>query len=571
VRLRFLHLTIVALLFLGGTYLHAATNGFSPTLVQACGLSLTDCGGSHPSPSATGTYGFMRNVTSGNLEVVCINWPSTTITLTSVTGSLGTTYTNGPAQSASGSGFLVTNQCVYGLAASTGAEVVTITLSGSVGNGGPAAEVAEFTNISGTLDTSCTGSAASAGANITATCTTTVNGDLMVFYAGSCCGAGNGTVSMPIQFAGSSATKNDYMGWYVAGVAGSYGATYVQNTLVQSVQAFSGVLLAFKPSAITITTSAIADGAQTDAYHDFISCVGGAGAYTYSAVSGLPAWASVNSATGEITGTPNANATSSVQFRCTDGTNTANRTISLTVGSAFVTPTLVQTATSSGNVAHLLQPIKAGDLYVLTTTVQQRFSNLSFVPPASLIVDGINTVFHRVGPVLGNSGKGDAPVSNGIGLITYVGVAPVCAQSDTITQIGSFSVEVWTGLQTVVDDGTYLMQIQTANGNITSPSYTAVAPNELLHSALADGHSGDTVSITAPFTNAVAPWVSNQAGATGQRAVTATGAYTASGAVVGGSNSDTFAIQLLGLRPALAVTACASTVTQFEKDPRQIW
>ena len=79
-------------------------------------------------------------------------------------------------------------------------------------------------------------------------------------------------------------------------------------------------------SELIISTKFLSDGKVGQAYSDFLTAAGGTKPYSWSITSGsLPAGLSLNSSTGQISGTPTAAGTSSFTVRVIDATN-ASRT-----------------------------------------------------------------------------------------------------------------------------------------------------------------------------------------------------------------------------------------------------
>jgi len=84
--------------------------------------------------------------------------------------------------------------------------------------------------------------------------------------------------------------------------------------------------------AVTVGPTSLANGTVASGYSETISASNGAGPYVYAISSGsLPAGLSLNSITGEITGTPTSPTTASFIVRATDANNcTATRAYSVT-------------------------------------------------------------------------------------------------------------------------------------------------------------------------------------------------------------------------------------------------
>jgi large repetitive protein len=116
-----------------------------------------------------------------------------------------------------------------------------------------------------------------------------------------------------------------------AGTGVSYTATCNEDNV------FGAIVFALKPAAAapppSITTTSLPSAAIGIAYSATLAATGGTTPYTWSISSGsLPAWASLNAATGVISGTPTAAATTSFTVKVTDATAlTATQALSITV------------------------------------------------------------------------------------------------------------------------------------------------------------------------------------------------------------------------------------------------
>lgn len=92
----------------------------------------------------------------------------------------------------------------------------------------------------------------------------------------------------------------------------------------------------FMLPALTISFTSLPDGTDGVAYTGQATALGGTGSYTYTKTTG-PAWMSVNSSSGAITGTPNATGTGitvTVTVTDSDG-NTAQVTDTINIVSSF--------------------------------------------------------------------------------------------------------------------------------------------------------------------------------------------------------------------------------------------
>jgi subtilisin family serine protease len=86
--------------------------------------------------------------------------------------------------------------------------------------------------------------------------------------------------------------------------------------------------------ALQVDTEILPDGKKAEAYSCFLAASGGSGAYTWSMESGdLPSGLSLDTATGEISGTPAAEGNSSFTVKVTDGASAhATKTLDMKIG-----------------------------------------------------------------------------------------------------------------------------------------------------------------------------------------------------------------------------------------------
>ncbi|RKY16379.1 MAG: hypothetical protein DRP63_05500, partial [Planctomycetota bacterium] len=92
------------------------------------------------------------------------------------------------------------------------------------------------------------------------------------------------------------------------------------------------------PQSLAITTTSLPDATEGVAYSYTLSASGGNSSNYSWSISGQPLWLSINSATGELSGTPPAGSggTSTFTVEVTDGQQTASRQFDLVVNPAGV-------------------------------------------------------------------------------------------------------------------------------------------------------------------------------------------------------------------------------------------
>jgi large repetitive protein len=103
-------------------------------------------------------------------------------------------------------------------------------------------------------------------------------------------------------------------------------------------------------TVLTITTTSLPNGIVGTAYSTTLQSSGGATPVTWSISSGsLPSWASLNTSTGAITGTPNAGGTTSFTVQATDSTSPTPQVASQALSITVTVATLTVTTTSLPN------------------------------------------------------------------------------------------------------------------------------------------------------------------------------------------------------------------------------
>ena len=101
---------------------------------------------------------------------------------------------------------------------------------------------------------------------------------------------------------------------------------------------------------ITVNPTSLSNGTVGLVYNQTVSATGGATPYVYAVSTGaLPTWASLNSSTGAITGTPNSTTSATFTIRSTDA-NGCTGTRSYTVAPVCPTISITPTALVQGNI-----------------------------------------------------------------------------------------------------------------------------------------------------------------------------------------------------------------------------
>jgi hypothetical protein len=124
----------------------------------------------------------------------------------------------------------------------------------------------------------------------------------------------------------------------------TFTVTVTDSTRITGTAAFTLIV----SGSVTITTTSLPDGTIGTAYSQTLAATGGTTPYTWAVTTGtLPAGLTLAAATGVISGTPTAAATSSFTVTVTDaGQTTARQALSITTAAALtVTPTTLPPAT----------------------------------------------------------------------------------------------------------------------------------------------------------------------------------------------------------------------------------
>ncbi len=217
-------------------------------------------------------------------------------------------------------------------------------------------------------------------------------------------------------------------------------------------------------AAITLTPAALPAGTQGVPYSQTISATGGTAPYTYAiTVGSLPSGLSLDSATGDITGTPNATGVSNFTVTATDHTSaTGQRAYSISVGTASLTllPTSLPAATQ-------------GASYSQTITAVGGTSPYTFAVSSGALPSGLN---------LDSSGllSGTPTVNGSFGFIVQATDADGNAGYRTYT-LNSGAANSLTLLPTTLPNGSHgaaYSQTVTANGG-TAPYTYAVTSGSL--------------------------------------------------------------------------------------------
>jgi len=527
-------------------------------------------------------------VTSGNLEVVCVtvNDPAGPTTYTPVS-ALGTTFAN--TTPLWDSGHKYETLMYYGAAASTGTETVSFNIPH---NKAYSLMFGEFRNISATTDgtgsqTQTTGPITSGTTSVT----TTKHGDLIINCSGinaAAMAAGSWTgpsstsgINQPIAL-GDINSAEASLTFTQTGAEGSYSVTdTVQNQDNSGGTTFPSYMgmqsVAFKPSALAVTTTTLPNTDKVQTYGGCLQAVGGSGTYTWSVTVGsLPTGITLGS-NGCFGGVASgATQTFTVQVLESGGSTTATKSLTLTIDNTnYSNPQILQsqiggfgpftlTNVTSGNTGLLI-------IHGYNTHGRSGWLNAD-AGASNNIGDSFGDTWSRYCPVGGTS---NAPLviystkfaSSGNVTINLNKTSPGSALTSFVAEI--------TGTQNVLDcAGESYLNNQSSSPYSFSTSVTTQTANNLLLPATAIGYTLNgfwSVSFAAGYSPLVAGTsvCCYDYLAIGSKQATTAGSYTSTSTVSSGTfKADSGVTQLLGLRMGILTTPA---LTHGERHRRHGW
>jgi len=361
-----------------GNYTYTATG-------LPAGLNMTPAGSIKGTPLVTGTFApvaVTATDTATNLTVTqstfsLMVYQPVTVTSSLPNGVIGTAYSQTlAAAGGSGSGYIfsvsagllptglslsATTGAITGTPSATGIFSFTVQATDGLGNTGSQQLSVTIVNA-----LSITTVSLPAGEQ-----TATYNQTLMAMGgtgAGYMWSISSGALPAGLSLAAATGVLSG-----IPSVSGTFPFT-VQATDSASDTAMQQLTLTLGAAPV-ISTASLPTGVAGFAYSQTLMATGGAGAQTWSLLSGtLPAGLSLNSSTGTIAGTPAAFGTSPIMVKVTDGNGgTATQQITLQIVNpvSINTPALPsgavgeaynQTINASGGVAPLTFSISAGSL-----------------------------------------------------------------------------------------------------------------------------------------------------------------------------------------------------------------
>jgi hypothetical protein len=209
-----------------------------------------------------------------------------------------------------------------------------------------------------------------APAALTLNCTFPPTAQANVPYAGASCSAGGGTTPYTYSLVGAptwmsiSSTTGAISGTPTAASTTSFTVKVTDSEATPQTATYPVTSFVVAPPALMLSCT-FPPGAQVNVPYTGASCAGAGGtpAYMYSLV-GAPAWMSISSTTGAISGTPTAAATTSFSVKVTDSASTPQTATypvtSFVVAPATLTLTCTFPQTAEINVAYLGASCTAG-------------------------------------------------------------------------------------------------------------------------------------------------------------------------------------------------------------------
>ncbi len=554
-----LHIAIVVLLG-AGLDLHAQYNGNDPSLVQSyIGRAIGE-------PDFT--IAFPGDVTTGHLEVVCVNAQDNAASTYTISSTRVPSWSHlAPILNGSATTNLI---MYYGVATSSGAESILLGLTPATFNEFAAGE---YQNISGTTDGTDSQTAGGSPASISNTVTTSKNGSIIVSCGGVTTAQTMLTGSSQFVAGGLEGGRPMIMSTLPTTTAGAYTITSnnQNGTSPPGAPAFSPDIsmqsVAFRPSALAVTTTLLPNTDKAQTYSATLKAVGGTGSYSWTVSAGsLPTGCSL-SAGGVITCSPaTAAGTASFTAQVTEsgGGTTATAPLTLLVdNTAYSTPAVVQTASIAINSLVFSGTVAANNTLLVFIHGFDTHGEAGWVPPttgaSNNISDALGSTWRRVCSISGTL--------NG-GVIAYAATAGGSGAETVFfnstsggTPLVAVGLEI-NGSQSIVDcDGlSYTSQQSSTPYNVTVNQTTPIANDLLVYMSVASFVLGQGWSMSP-----AAGWAAvNSTGTSYDYTMTATKQTTTAGSYSGTttvsgvrSTLDTFGALMVGVRPGLLNASAA--------------
>ena len=437
------------------------------------------------------TCAFGQNVVSGNILIAALNsFSAITLTAGATTDTRGTSFGAAKESSSGSSEF---SAVFVGVAGGSGADTVTFTGTNNFNN--VACVELDQNLYTATVDVHTNGTFSGTPASFTTTSVTpTVNQDFFYAFAGGFSSSGIIHPQLPLKWLGMSWQADSAgSGYLITGTSGS-GVTATFDNTTNSKGNY--VVITLKPVAMTIPATTMPTGSLGNAYDYTLPVVGGVGAYTWSITSGtLPYSLSLNTSTGEITGTPTSGPTSSsITFQVTDAgsAHTTTATLTLTINSSANTPSYIGGDVAASSTHSIT--VSIGDTIFVGTFLGCNTASAIITP-----TDSCSTVYHFIGTIAAPSGGSACFLE----IALYAGQS-TCSGSDTVTSgVANPWLETqFSSTQPFYDANIFTSGKSAATATITSSSLTTPAPNSMVYVAadIFTGGASATITAVSPFT-----------------------------------------------------------------------
>jgi Putative Ig domain len=338
-------------------------------------------------PSAAGTFNFTVQVTDSSSPTHATATQALSITINPALAVSTTSLPNGTANVAYSQTLTATNGTTpyswsisagslpswANLSATTGAITGTPTAAGTFNFTIKVTDSASPTNATATQPLSIIINPA-----LTITTSSLPNGTVGIAYSQTAAVTGGTTPytwsisagSLP-SWANLNATTGVITGTPTATGTANFTVQVTDSTSPTHALATQALSITINP-ALSITTSSLPTGSVGSVYSQTVAVTGGTTPYTWSISSGsLPSWASLNTTTGAITGTPTTTGTANFTVQVTDNASpskaTATQTLSININvdtaTKLVFTSAAQTIVSSSNGVSNLITIQTQDNY----------------------------------------------------------------------------------------------------------------------------------------------------------------------------------------------------------------
>lgn len=467
---------------------------------------------------------FSRNVTSGNILIVSMNWYNTTNTPT-VSDTLGNTWTQKYINT-------VPTQPVAlytATSSSSGADTITVAITGGGYINLACSEHPPIFSL--TVDASASSAfSGSPGTVTTSSITTTKKSDFIYSWIGGFQNGGrfvNQTNSTLLYY--SSGNDCGAAQYRFSGATGSYSDSFTNN----NTQGTSAIV-AFQPLGLTIdSATALPDAALSNSYSYTVPANGGIASYTWSVSAGtLPTGLSLNSSTGAITGTPTVSNNYSFTLQVTDGTSTTTKAVTIKVCTGFNTPAFVQFKAFTSGTAVMTSSPTAGNLLVVFGGYNLQRGEHQYC------TDTRNTVFT---PLVEYGWYQSAFAGNHI----FAGLVPSTG-ADTVTCTDGQYVAEFSNLQLAGNDN--LSQLLASSASPISSTLTTLVPNEAIVSWGETYTGAGQLTVTGAFTGIASAGALSSDNPSYDLATTVT-SYTSSYTMTANTDGHWY-ISMAGFRPA---------------------